>query len=146
MLVFLLILLILGLAGFGYWAYTQGYLKSLPFKIGSDNSTAASSGPKLTTPPTIKNVKVTQTGVDGFCVMWDTDQLADSMIEYGPKGGADYPNKTEVVDKGLVLTSHGICIKGLTAKTDYQYRCVSTNKDGLTGKSEPNYVSTPSND
>ena len=145
MLVFLLILLLAGLGGFGYWAYTQGYLKSLPFKIGSDNKSSSSSGPALTTAPKISNVKITQSGVDGFCVMWDTDQFSDSLVEYGPKGGTAFPNKTEL-DKNLVLTSHGVCVKGLSAKTDYQYRVVSTNKDGLKGTSETNFVSTPSND
>ncbi len=145
MLIFLLVLLLAGLGGFGYWAHTQGYLKSLPFQTGSDNGTT-SSGQKYTTAPTIKNVKLTATGVDGFSVMWDTDQPSDSVVEYGPKGGSTFPNKSEVWDKGLVMTSHGVVVKGLTANTEYQYRCISTNKDGLTGMSDIMYVTTPSAD
>jgi len=150
MLIFLLILLLAGLGGFGYWAYTQGYLKALPFKFGSDNSTSSSStGPKLTTAPTITNVKITATGVDGFCVTWDTNQFSSSQVEYGPKGS--FTLKTDVTDTPSktsmgIMTSHGACVKGLTAKTDYQYRVKSVNKDGLEGVSDVNYVSTPSAD
>lgn len=147
MLVFLLILLLAGLGGFGYWAYSQGYLKGLPFKFGSDNSTSQSSGAKLTTAPTISNIKITATGVDGFCVTWDTNQFSSSQVEYGPKGS--YSGKTEVIDTPSatsqgIMTSHGVCVKGLAAKTDYQYRVISKNKDGLEGMSDANYVSTPS--
>lgn len=147
MLIFLLVLLLAGLGGFGYWAHTQGYLKSLPFQTSSDNSTT-SSGQKYTTPPTINNksVKLTGTGVDGFSVMWDTDQPSDSMVEYGPKDGSTFPYRSEVWDKGLVMTSHGVVVKGLTPDTEYQYRCISTNKDGLTGMSDIMYVKTPSAD
>ena len=148
MLIFLLILLLAGLGGFGYWAYTQGYLKALPFKFGSDNATSSQSGgAKLTVAPTITNVKLTATGVDGFCVTWDTNQFSSTQVEYGPKGS--FTSKTDVLDTPSntsqgIMTSHGACVKGLIAKTDYQYRVISVNKDGLIGMSDVNYVSTPS--
>jgi len=147
MLVVLLVILLAGLGGFGYWAYSQGWLRSLPFGFGSENATTQSTGTKYTTPPTISNVKLTATGVDGFCVTWDTDQFSSSQVEYGPKGS--FTSKTEATDQPSstsagVMTSHGVCVKGLQANTEYQYRCISTNKDGLTGMSETNYVTTPS--
>lgn len=145
MLIFLLILLIVGLGGFGYWAYTQGYLKSI-LKFGSDNTTKTSQGPTYTTPPAISNIKVTGTGTDGFNVTWDTDQLSSSQVEYGPKGS--YTGKTDIeldptTGKSLGTTSHGVTVKGLSASTDYQYRVISKNKDGLESPSDVNYVSTP---
>lgn len=148
MLVFLLILLLAGLGGFGYWAYTQGYLKSLPFKIGSDNSSTSSSGPKLTTAPKISNIKVSQSAVDGFCVTWDTDQFSSSQVEYGPKGS--FGSKTDAVDvpssSSMGVMTHGVCVSKLQAKTDYQYRVISKNKDGLESMSDVMYVTTPSAD
>jgi len=147
MLVVLLVILLAGLGGFGYWAYSQGWLRSLPFGFGSENATSQSTGTEYTTPPTISNVTVTATGVDGFCVTWDTDQFSSSQVEYGPEGS--FTSKTEVIDQPSstnlgVMTSHGVCVKGLQANTKYQYRCISTNKDGLTGMSGTNYVTTPS--
>jgi len=147
MLILLLVLLLAGLGGFGYWAYTQGYLKGLPFNFGSDNATSQTSGTKYTTAPVPSNIKITATGVDGFCVTWDTDQFSSSQVEYGPKGS--FASKTEVIDVPSstsmgIMTSHGVCVKGLSASTDYQYRVISKNKDGLEGMSEVNYVSTPS--
>lgn len=146
MLVILLVLLVVGLGGFSYWAYAQGWLRGLPFLSGGENATTQSTETKYTTPPTISNVKITATGVDGFCVTWDTDQFSSSQVEYGPKGS--FTSKTEVTDQPSstsagVMTAHGVCIKGLQAGTEYQYRCISTNKDGLTGMSEINYVTTP---
>jgi hypothetical protein len=149
MLVFLLILLLAGLGGFGYWAYTQGYLRSLPFlKFGSDNTTATTSsttGPKDTTAPVIKDIKISATGTDGFCVTWGTDDNSSSQVEYGPKGSST--SKTDVTDApsktSMGVVAHGVCIKGLSASTEYQYRVISKNKDGLETISDVNYVSTP---
>lgn len=142
MLVIVLVLLILGLGGFGYWAYSQGYLKG----FGSSNATS-STEETYTTKPAISNIKITATGVDGFCVTWDTDQFSSSQVEYGPKGS--YTSKTDVTDTPSstsmgIMTSHGACVSGLSANTEYQYRVISKNKDGLEGMSDVNYVTTPS--
>ena len=147
MLVFLLILLILGLAGFGYWAYTQGYLKSI-LKFGSDNSTKTSQGaPKDTVPPAISSVEVTTKAIKEAGIVWKTDKPSSSQVEYGPKGS--FGNKSEITDDPVSGTTigavdHGVIIKGLTGSTDYQYRVLSHTNGSTDAVSDTNYFSTPS--
>lgn len=139
MLILLLCLLIAGLGGFGYWAYSQGYLKSLPFiSSGSDNTTKSSGGVKYTTPPTISGVEVSAQAVKEVGILWKTDQPSSSQVEYGPT--ASYGSKTAVKDdptsgQSMGVTTHGITVSGLTANTTYHYRVISKNKDGLESKS-----------
>ena len=147
MLVFLLILLIAGLGGFGYWAYSQGYLKSIPFlKFGSDNTTQTSQGPKYTTPPTITGVQVSAQAIKEVGILWNTDQPSSSQVEWGTT--SSYGNKTEITDdptsgKVLGAVTHGVTINGLTKNTAYNYRVISKNKDGLESKSDDNTFTTP---
>ncbi|MGA2367150.1 MAG: fibronectin type III domain-containing protein [Dehalococcoidia bacterium] len=148
MLIFLLVILIAGLGGFGYWAYSQGYLKSIPFlKFGSENSTKTSSNAM---PPVISEITVDTPGLDGFIVRWATDVPSSSQVEYGPKGS--FTSKTDVVTDnttGQVLypsgPTHAVVVKGLTEGTDYQYRVISVTPSGGTGTSDVNYVSTATN-
>jgi hypothetical protein len=128
MLVFLLVLLLAGLAGFGYWAYSQGYLKSI-LKFGSDNTTKTSMGaPKDTTPPAISGVEVTSKAIKEVGVIWKTDKPSSTQVEWGPFGS--FGNKTEIADDpvsgtSIGVTDHGVIIKGLTGDTKYQYRVIS---------------------
>ena len=147
MLVFLLILLILGLAGFGYWAYTQGYLKSI-LKFGNDNSTKTSTGViKDTVPPAISKVEVTTKAIKEAGIVWKTDKPSSSQVEYGPKGS--FGNKSEITDDPVSGTTigavdHGVIIKGLTGNTEYQYRVLSHTNGSADAISDTNYFTTPS--
>ena len=150
MLILLLVILIGGLGGFGYWAYSQGYLKSIPFlSSGSSNATSTQDGwgPKLTTPPTITDVKTGTKAINEVAILWKTDQLSSSQVEYGPFG--TFTNKTEIeldptTKLSLGTVDHGVIIKGLQANTKYQYRVISKNKDGLESVSSTNDFTTPS--
>jgi hypothetical protein len=145
MLVFLLILLIAGLGGFGYWAYSQGYLKSI---FGSDNTTKTSQGtPRDTIPPVIDKVEVTSTAIKEVAIFWKTDKPSSSQVEWGPKGS--FGNKTEIQDDpvsgtSIGVTDHGVIIKGLTGSTDYQYRALSHTNGSVDAVSATNEFSTPS--
>jgi hypothetical protein len=147
MLVFLLILLIGGLGGFGYWAYSQGYLKSIPFlKMGSDNTTQKSGGAAYTTPPKISDVKVTATAIKSVGIQWNTDQPSSSQVEWG--SSTSYGSKTDIADDpstGSVMgvVTHGVTVTGLSGNTTYHYRVISKNKNGLSSTSEDNTVTTP---
>jgi hypothetical protein len=152
MLVFLLIVLIGGLGGFGYWAYSQGYLKGLPFlKAGSDNSTTSgSTGAKLTTPPKITDVKVNAGFVDGANVTWKTDQLASGQVIYGTTNSS-LTSKTDVDTDPTTGTNagsidHAFNLKGLAASTKYYYQVISKNKDGLEAKSNVSDFTTSAQD
>jgi hypothetical protein len=146
MLIFLLVLLIAGLAGFGYWAYSQGYLKSI-LKFGSDNTTKTSQGPKDTVPPAISKVEVTSKAIKEAGIMWKTDKPSSSQVEWGPKGS--FGNKTEITDDpasgtSIGLVDHGVIVKGLTANTEYQYRVLSHTNGSADAISDTNYFTTPS--
>ncbi len=147
MLVFLLVILLAGLGGFGYWAYNQGYLKGLPLpKFGSENSTTKTN--PNATPPQITAISVDTPALDGFIVRWKTNLMASSQVEYGPKGS--YTNKTPVVTdniSGQVLYpfDHAVVIQGLTQATDYQYRVISATPDGGQATSDVNYAKTAAN-
>ena len=147
MLIFLLVLLIAGLAGFGYWAYTQGYLKSI-LKFGSDNSTKTSTGViKDTVPPAISSVEVSSKAIKEAGILWKTDKPSSSQVEWGPKGS--FGNKTEVQDDPVSGTSigavtHGVKITGLTGSTDYQYRVLSHTNGSADAVSDTEFFTTPS--
>jgi len=146
MLIFLLILLIAGLAGFGYWAYTQGYLKSI-IKFGSDNTTKTSGVTKDTVPPAISKVEVTTKAIKEAGIVWKTDKPSSSQVEWGAKGS--FGNKSEITDDPTSGTTigavdHGVIIKGLTANTEYQYRVLSHTNGSADAVSDTNYFTTPS--
>jgi hypothetical protein len=146
MLVFLLILLIAGLGGFGYWAYSQGYLKTI-FKLGSDNTTKTSQGmPKDTTPPAISKVEVTSKAIKEVGIVWKTDKPSSTQVEWGPKGS--FGNKTELQDDpvsgtSIGVTDHGVIVKGLTGNTEYQYRVMSHTNGSIDAGSDTNTFTTP---
>jgi len=146
MLVFLLVLLIAGLAGFGYWAYSQGYLKNI-LKFGSDNTTKTSQGTtKDTTPPAISNVEVTSKAIKEVGIVWKTDKPSSTQVEWGPKGS--FGNKTEISDDpvsgtSIGVTDHGVIVKGLTGNTEYQYRVISHTNGSADAVSDTNTFTTP---
>jgi len=147
MLVFLLVLLLAGLAGFGYWAYSQGYLKNI-LKFGSDNTTRTSQGVKDTTPPVISGVEVSSKAIKEVGILWKTDKPSSTQVEWGPKGS--FGNKTEIKDDPVTdkttagVVTHGVIIKGLTGNTEYQYRALSHTTGSVDAVSDTNTVTTPS--
>jgi len=147
MLIFLMVLLIAGLAGFGYWAYQQGYFKNI-FKFGSDNATKTSSNiPKDTVPPAISKVEVTSKALKEVGIVWKTDKTSSSQVEWGPKGS--FGNKTEITDDpasgtSIGLVDHGVIVKGLTSNTEYQYRVLSHTNGSADAMSDTYYFTTPS--
>jgi len=148
MLILLRVVLIAGLAGFGYWAYSQGYLKSI-FKFGSDNTTTSQGKQKDTVPPTISGVEVSAKAVNEVGIIWKTDKPSSSQVEWGPKGS--FGNKTTIQDDpvsgtSMGVTSHGVIIKGLTGNTEYQYRVLSHTDGSVDAVSSPNTFTTPSAD
>ena len=147
MLIFLLVLLIAGLAGFGYWAYSQGYLKSI-LKFGSDNTTKTSTGViKDTMPPVISSVEVSSKAIKEAGILWKTDKPSSSQVEWGTKGS--FGNKTDVQDDPLSgisigAVTHGVKITGLIGSTDYQYRVLSHTNGSTDAVSDTNFFTTPS--
>ena len=145
MLILLLVLLLAGLAGFGYWAYSQGYLKGI-FNLGSDNTTSTSTGVKDTTPPTISNVEVSSKAIKEVGILWKTDKPSSTQVEWGPFGS--FGNKTEMQDDpvsgaSIGAVTHGVKITGLTGDTKYQYRVLSHTDGSVDAVSATYDFTTP---
>jgi hypothetical protein len=147
MLIFLLVLLLAGLAGFGYWAYSQGYLKGI-LKFGSDNATKTSLGaPVDTTPPVISKIEVTSKAIKEVAIRWATDKPSSSQVEWGPNGS--FGNKTKIQDDPVTdkttagVVDHGVIVKGLTGNTKYQYRVISHTGGSADAISDTNTFTTP---
>jgi len=146
MLILLLVVLIAGLAGFGYWAYSQGYLKGI-LNFGSDNTTTSTGTQKDTVPPTISGIEVTSKAIKEVAIRWKTDKPSSSQVEWGPKGS--FGNKTEIQDDPVSGTTigavdHGVIVKGLTGNTEYQYRVISHTNGSADAVSGTNTFTTPS--
>jgi hypothetical protein len=84
-------------------------------------------------PPLITNVVATP-AVDGLSatITWDTDEPADSRVDYGLSGGA--LNSSE--SSATLVTAHSILLSGLTPGTTYDYR-VTSEDAALNSSTEP---------
>jgi hypothetical protein len=120
-------------------------LKSI-LKFGSDNTTKASQGPRDTVAPVISKIEISAKAITQAGILWKTDKPSSSQVEWGPKGS--FGNKTEIQDdpvggKLLGVVDHGVIVTGLKANTEYQYRVISHNKDGVEAISDTNPLTTP---
>jgi len=80
------------------------------------------------TPPVITNVRVEQVKTDSAIVLWDTDEVADSFIEYGQT--ASYGQSS--ADRTFLLY-HSILLQGLSPDKEYHFRALSADSSGNTG-------------
>jgi hypothetical protein len=83
--------------------------------------------------------------IDGFWVRFDTDKPANGYVEYGPKGSFGSKTDPEKDKDGKLIypiTAHAIMVKSLQKNTEYQYRIVAQNLDGVAATSETNYAKT----
>jgi ribosomal protein S27E len=81
------------------------------------------------TPPQISNIRVESITETTALVLWDTDEVADSFVEFGPN--ASYGQSS--ADKTFAL-HHGVALKGLTSERVYHYQVISADSSGNTGK------------
>ena len=102
-----------------------------------DNTFTTSAAPD-TTPPVISNIRTSNVGSTTATILWNTDEAADSRVEYGITTG--YTNQA-IVDNTLV-TSHTIGLNGLMAGTTYHYRVVSKDAAGNPTTSGDNTFTT----
>ncbi len=109
------------------------------FAAGSDTGgpftvTASVSGKSGTaqltvidaTPPTISNVDSSNITANGATIVWNTDEPADSQVEYGVT--SSYGN-TSPMDLTLAL-AHSVSLTGLTSGTLIHYRVKSNDNAG----------------
>ena len=81
------------------------------------------------TPPQISNIRVESITETSALVLWDTDEVADSFVEFGPN--ASYGQSS--ADKTFSL-HHSVALKGLTADRVYHYQVISADSSGNAGK------------
>ncbi len=96
-----------------------------PFSCTGMLSTSISGTAPDTTPPTISNAQVVDVTNTSVRVAWDTDEAADSIVNYGT---TDEYGST--VTEGSFVTSHEVVLTGLAADTLYHYQFGSTDADG----------------
>lgn len=89
----------------------------------------AEDAPPDTTPPTLSNVVATG-GNQSITVTWDTNEAANSNVDYGPT--TSY-GSTE--SEAPFVTSHSVTITGLACGTTYQLRARSVDGSSNTGTS-----------
>ena len=82
------------------------------------------------TPPVITEFSATPTGADSVSVVWWTDELANTIFEYGLLAEG-YPQK---ITDSLYLKRHEISLAGLTAGQEYHCRMTHTDRNGNTGE------------
>jgi hypothetical protein len=112
------------------------------FKVGSTDATG--NGPAFSgdfsfttlaepdrTPPTIINLRVEGITANSAMVLWETDEIANSFVEYGTN--ASYSQNS--ADPSLLLL-HNIFLQGLHSDTTYHLRVTSTDSSGNTGMGE----------
>lgn len=77
--------------------------------------------------PIITNVRVNPITQTNARVLWDTNILANSLVEYGLT-----PAYGSTVNDPAFVTAHDLALSGLTQNTLYHYRITSVEPSGLT--------------
>lgn len=78
-----------------------------------------------TAPPAISGVEALDITDTGARIVWTTDEVADSLVDYGPDAGYG----SQASDLTLV-TSHSIALTSLDPNTFYHYRVSSKDSAG----------------
>ena len=76
-----------------------------------------------TTPPVITNITVMSKTKDSATIVWETNEVVDSLVKYGTEPG----NYTETAYNATDVTYHSIDLTGLTSNTTYYYVVNSTD-------------------
>ena len=80
--------------------------------------------------PTISNVVVNGITWDSVTITWETDQPADSRVDYGIT-----ESYGSFVSDSTLTTAHGAILAGLTPDTTYHFRVISANTYGFSSSS-----------
>ncbi len=75
------------------------------------------------TPPVISNVRITSLGTNAVAVAWNTDEPADTFIEYGTTTAYG-----RTFHDPVAKTSHSATLTNLSLNTQYNYKIVATDR------------------
>jgi predicted RNA-binding Zn-ribbon protein involved in translation (DUF1610 family) len=81
-------------------------------------------------PPYILNVEVADITEKSAIIMWETDETADSRVEYGL--GSNYDLQ---LSNAHYVFQHGLFLQGLSSDTTYHFRVISVDLGGNSGGS-----------
>jgi len=92
--------------------------------------------------PVITNTTASNITTQSATITWDTDELADSRVEYITATGADftdapYVGKATMLNTAAGLGQHSIVLTGLTPDTTYYYQVKSTDINNNTATKVP---------
>jgi Mg-chelatase subunit ChlD len=91
---------------------------------GVDNETVKIT--VIDAPPVISNVTATNIIDISATIIWDTDEISDSMVEYGTEPG----NYTLTASNATPVLNHSIALFNLSENTTYYYVVNSTDVHG----------------
>jgi hypothetical protein len=117
-LIILLVVLLIGLGGFGYWAFYG----SPPWQGSSSGSTSLS----ITGGPLFSPTSTEGSDTVSMAVTWETSDLSIGNVEYGIDTSYGSVSNWE----SNYVKSHSIEITGLDKDTSYHCRIVSKDKKG----------------
>jgi len=78
-----------------------------------------------TTPPLISGITATSTSETSATVIWTTDELSASQVEYGTS-----VSYGQTIQHSTLQTSHSVTLNGLVQDTAYHFRVVSSDGAG----------------
>lgn len=95
------------------------------------------AGPDVT-PPVISDIRVINITETGATITWNTDEPANSRVEYGLTDAYEL-GELSAVD---FVTFHSLVLSGLSRETTYHFRVVSTDFSGNTSVSSDQIFTT----
>jgi hypothetical protein len=137
------VILLIGLGGFGYWAF---------FGTPPWSSPSSPSGPSGTdtTAPAISSIAASAatdnaTGKATVVITWQTDEPATSQVEYGKDTSYGFTTEIEhVFGEGTSgVITHMVTITDLDPNSTYHYRVKSQDEAQNLKNSEDKEFTTP---
>jgi titin len=89
--------------------------------------------------PVISNISTPVQTASALVIVWTTNELADSQVEYGTASGS-YTNTT-TLDSTLSI-SHAVMVSSLSEETTYYFRVISADAKGNSATSDEESIST----
>ena len=109
------------------------------YQVVSTNAqgTATSTNYTFTTasPPSLSGVAVSGVTTTSATITWNTNQLADSRVNYGTTLSYGLQKSD-----GALVTSHSIALADLLPGTVYHYQCVSVNANGTAASTDHTFT------
>lgn len=109
-------------------SFAAGVLILESMKSVSMAPAAAQEDEDDSTPPDIFNIKITDITASSSAIIWETDEEADSLINYGLN--KDYG---VIRDPRFDKTEHKIVLDELSPETTYYFRITSSDEQGNQG-------------